>query len=364
LPIEDSSGPVLGNFSVYMPGDIENILSMERFDGMLKSVNCTDHGMSLQFNDDATFAYAQRVWDWVNGEDNHTFVMVAGNGDCGWNTQRQPFLVSSIAYDEDQNVASLRANSSDWQTVAHSYDLQIGNIPLPDGALEARDLSQDVSLDLSTSFPFNAKYTQGDLSAALECTKCGTGGSINFELKVSTKFLVPTGASIKIAPKDVSAQAHIKLTGSGALTEAKTFKKTIVSIPLNSITIPGGIVNIGPNLDVNVGFEISAFSGSTSISSGATINLSDSAILELDLLNPSNNEFSGWAPTVDTEPLKIDGKISGGVQIFAQPALKLVAEALGERRLHSLTISSADLLFRPGIPDWPQPENALCGRQI
>jgi hypothetical protein len=326
---------MLGNLSVYMPGDIENILSMERFDGMLKSVDCTDHEMSLQFNDDATFAYAQRVWDWVNGEDNHTFVMVAGSGDCGWNTQRQPFLVSGIAYDEDQNVARLRANSTDWQIVAHTFDLQVGNLPLPDSALEARDLSQDVSLDLSTSFPFSAKYTEGDLSAELECTKCGTGGSINLEFKVSVEWFDLKEASIKMSPNKVSAQAHIKLTGSGTLTEPKTYEKNVLSIPLNSITIPGGILNIGPNLDVDVGFEISAFSGSTSISSGATINLSDSAILELDLLDPSNNEFSGWLPTVDTEPLKIDAKISGGVEIFTQLGLKLVAEALGGKRLHS-----------------------------
>lgn len=100
---------MLGNLTVFMPGDNENILSMEKFKGMLTSVKCNRLGMTLAFEDDSSFAYAQRTWDWVNGADNHTFVMVAGQGDCGNNTRRLPYLVSTIAYDEEQNTARLTA---------------------------------------------------------------------------------------------------------------------------------------------------------------------------------------------------------------------------------------------------------------
>jgi len=332
VSIEGSITTVFGNLTVYMPADHENILSMEKFYGMLKSVQCTDQGMTLQFMDDSTFAYAQRVWDWVNGVDNHTFVMVAGAGDCGTNTHRQPYLVSKIAYDEAQNIARLTANMRDWQTIAHTYELQVGHVPLPDatGPQAKRDITKDLSLDVSTSFPFSFKDTFDGLTSTLECTKCGTTGAIAIELKISQKLFVPTGASIRISPKGVSAQAQIKLTESGDLSESKTFQKTVATIPLDSITIPGGILNIGPNLDVDVGFEISSISGSASISSGATISLSDSAILELDLLNPLKNQFSGWTPSVDPIPLEVDAKVSGGVSIFAEPSLKLVAEAIGE----------------------------------
>lgn len=77
-----------------MPGDHENILSMEKFAGMLTSVECTPQDMTLGFEDDTSFVYAQKVWDWVNGADNHTFLMVAGKGDCGNNAYRIPYLVS------------------------------------------------------------------------------------------------------------------------------------------------------------------------------------------------------------------------------------------------------------------------------
>lgn len=328
LLCQGPSDAVLANFTVYMPGELENIVTMERFYGMLKSVNCTDHDMTLTFNDDATFAYAQRLWDWVNGADNHTFVMVAGVGDCEWNRYRQPFNVSTITYDEAKNIARLTAKQTKWETIAHSYDLDVGHVPMTDRRLPVRDLSQDLSLDVSSAFPFQTKLTKNGLATALECASCTTSGKINLELKVSQKFFVPTGATIRISPRGVSARAEIKLTESGELTEAIEWEKSIQKIPLNAIKIPG-IVNIGPNLDISVGFEISSLEGSASISTGATASLQDSAIVELDLLNPSSNKFSGWVPDVKPLPVVVDAKVSGGLQIYAMPAVKLVAEVLG-----------------------------------
>jgi hypothetical protein len=321
---------MLANFTVYMPGNVENIITMERFYGMLKSVNCTEQEMTLAFKDDATFAYAQRVWDWVNGAENHTFVMVAGVGDCQWNRRRQPFNVSSIAYDEDTNTARLKAQLTEWATIAHSYDLDVGHVPMTDSHLPVRDISQDLSLDISTAFPFLIKLTRNGLSCALECAKCGIQGKINMELKVSQTQFVPSGASIRISPQGVSADAEIKLTESGTLTAPFGWEKSVKKIPLNSFTIPG-VVNIGPNLDVSVGFEISALEGSASVSGGATASLQDSAIVEVDLLNFSKNKFSGWVPELNPLPIVVDAKLTGGLQIYAMPAVKLVAEVMGRR---------------------------------
>ena len=314
-----------------MPGEYENILTMERFYGMLKSVNCIDHEMSLTFKDDATFAYAQRVWDWVNGADNHTFVMVVGVGDCEWNRRRQPFKVSAIAYDEEKNVARLSTELAKWETIAHSYDLDVGHVPMTDTRLPARDVSQDLSLGVSSAFPFQITATKNGLETALECANCVTTGKLNLELKVSQTFYVPTGASIRLSPQGVTARAEIKLTESGELTEAIEFEKSVRKIPLSGIQIPG-IVNIGPNLDISVGFEISALEGSASISGGATASLKDSAIVEVNLLNPLDSKFSGWVPDVKPLPVVIDAKVSGGLQIYALPAVKLVAEVLGRPR--------------------------------
>lgn len=314
-----------------MPGDTENIVSMEKFSGMLEHIDCTADGLTLKFKDDATFAYAKKVWDWVNGADDHAFVMVAGAGDCGMNAHRQPFLVSKLAYDEDQNIARLTSTPQDWKTIAHSYDLQVGNVDFPDGGLQSRDLTYDASMSLFSAFPFSFAVTEDGLTSKIECSDCYTHGTMALQLKISQVVLIPVGASMRLAPRGVSAEMKVTLTESGTLNSAKSFNKTVASIPLDAIEILDGIVSIGPFLDILIGFEISAISGSASVSSGATVTLSDSAILELDLLNPSNNQFSGWVPSVDPIPLAVDAKISGGIAVFAQLSLDLKAEALGER---------------------------------
>ncbi|KAF1991747.1 hypothetical protein K402DRAFT_459702 [Aulographum hederae CBS 113979] len=327
---EESSEVVIANFTMHTPGDDENILSIEKFEGMLNSINCTNSSLVLAFKDDHAFAYAQRVWDWVNGADNHSFVMVAGPQDCGTGN-REPYLISTMTYDEAENTATLHGVSSDWTGVAHSYDLHVGSIPTNVTELEKRDYNKDISADLSTTFPWSIKQKIDRLSIGLECVDCGTTGLLNMEFKISTKLKIPTGASIRLAPSGLGAHAKIKFTESGELLKAKTFltPKPVISIPLQSITIPGGILNVGPNLDIDFGFEIGPLSGSAVVTTGASVTISDSAIFQLDLLHPSNNQFSGWTPHLETLPFDVDAKISGAMKLFAQPSVNLKAEAIG-----------------------------------
>ncbi|KAF2803267.1 uncharacterized protein BDZ99DRAFT_399767 [Mytilinidion resinicola] len=323
----DGGEAVLANFTVYAPGKNENILSMEKFHGMLKSVDCTaNNSLSLTFKDDATFAYAQKVWDWVNGADNHTFIMVAGVGDCGSNTRRLPFVVSSLKYDEEANTAFLTASKSEWKKVAHSYDLVVGT--LPKDALQTRDITKDIEIDATSSFPFSVTLGSGDLSATLVCANCSTAGKFHMQFKISQKFFIPTGASMTVQPESVSAIAAIKLVGAGAITGDLSKTWDIVKIPIDGISIPE-ILDLGPFLTVSVGVQLGPLTISAGISSGATATLDDAAILEVDLLDPSSNQFSGWMPNVESLPVTVDARVTGTVSIFAQPSLQLRADALG-----------------------------------
>lgn len=67
----NGSQAILGNLTVYMPDETENILSMGRFQGMIQEVKCSNSTLDIKFVDDTTFAYAKATWDWVNGADNH-----------------------------------------------------------------------------------------------------------------------------------------------------------------------------------------------------------------------------------------------------------------------------------------------------
>lgn len=318
-----------------MPDDAENILSMERFDGMLTEVECNADNLALTFEDDATFLYAQKVWDWVNGADNHSFVMVAGPGDCGNNTRRLPYVISTIQYDEVANKATLAASLSNWEAIAHSYDLVVGGVSGSPGAnnqtqaIQKRDIDKSTSVDFVHDFPFSVALSANGLSASLACTNCSTTGQFDMEFTISQKFFIPTGASMKIQPRGVSAIAQVKLSGSGTVTDALTKEFTLLEIPISAFTIPG-VFDLGPFLTISVGAEISGITISAGVTTGATMKFDDAAIMEVDLLHPEENTFSGWDPIVDAVDVKVDASITGGVAVFLKPALVLKAEAIGQ----------------------------------
>jgi hypothetical protein len=315
-----------------MPGDNENILSMEKFDGMLTSIECTPQGMTLAFDDDSSFAYAQKVWDWVNGADNHTFLMVTGEDDCGTSTHRLPYLVSSIKYDEERNIARLDATAGSWKDLAHTYDLQVGFVPISsDLGISRRDFSRDLSMDLSANFPFKSKVTKGAVSGELACDPCYTAGKMKFEFVVKTKFLKPEALEFRLAPQGVKARAALKLTVAGAFTSKQDlFRRSIAKIPLGGITIPAGILTLGPVLDIQLGAELGKFEGSVSVQTGATASLPDTALLQANLLSPSENRFSSWAPSIDTDDITVEAKVSLALRMFLEAGLKIQAEALGK----------------------------------
>lgn len=312
---------------------------MERFEDMLKSADCAADLMTLAFNDDEAFAHAQKVWDWVNGAENHSFIMVAGAGDCGWNDQRQPFNISAIAYDEAANVARLTAKATDWPSMAHSYDLQVGSIPITDSSIQARDLTRDVSIGFTRSYPFNFKWERNGITLGIECTdKCGTTGEFKLALTISQWNWIPTGAKLKLNPRGVSATAELKLTGSGELRQKFERRDEIVSVPLVYAISIRDLVKIGPTLDVYWGTEVGDFTGTAEITGGATVGLKDSANLEVNLLNPLDNDFSGWVPTFRAIPFEVEAKLSSTLKMYLMPALTLSAEALGRRKVTSYMI--------------------------
>ena len=146
-----------------MTDEYENILNAEKFWPLLRSLECNDDSLVLVFNDDATFERAKEIWDWANGDEDRYFIMVIGAGDCGWNDERQPYLVRTLEYDEEENVARLVGEPRDWLDVAHSYDFDIGSLA-EDILNDHEDLGHDTAQDSaeSTSEAMVKRNTQGD----------------------------------------------------------------------------------------------------------------------------------------------------------------------------------------------------------
>lgn len=315
-----------------MPGESENILSMEKFKGMLTSVQCSPNSMTLAFEDDTSFAYAQRTWDWVNGADNHTFIMVAGKGDCGNNTYRLPYLVSTIAYDEERNIAHLNATVGAWKDLIHSYDLRVGSVPMSSNwGLEKRDWNPEFSVDMSTNLKFKKAVKVGSVTGELACDPCYTTGRMKFELVISVRWLVQVNLQFRVAPQGFTAKARLALKVASKLPSgAVSVKEHMGKIPLAGISIGNGVLTLGPVIDMSVGGEISAVEGSITVAAGATATLPDTALLQADLFDPSNNKFSSWTPRIVKDEFTVQAKLSLSVEMYLAPDLKLQGEAIGK----------------------------------
>jgi hypothetical protein len=315
-----------------MPGEAENIISMERFHGMLKSVECADDSMTISFVDDGSYRYAQRAWDWVNGADNHSFVMVASKGDCGNNAYRVPYVVHTISYEDHAMTAHLNAQIAQWSDVAHSYRLRAGSISNEDSP-NRRDISKETSISLNSDFRFKSKAAVGPVSIELKCEPCEITGSLEFEFTVVVDNLIPKDVKLKAAPKAVRAEADIDVVFGFAEAKAASPRVPLGNFPLpGGITIPGNILNLGPTLNVEYGAELS---GQLAISfgTGAIATIPDSALLEVNLLNPTKNKVTSWKPKVDMNPAKFDAnqfKASVKLNQFIELSIKLGAEVLNK----------------------------------
>ena len=336
LYVVDDGDALLGNFTIEMPDDQEGILSMERFHGMISSTKCNDNGLVLKFDDDSSFKYAQKVWDWVNGADNHTFLMVTGKGDCGHGAPRKPYLVSSITYDEKSITAHLTASTGPWQDLAHTYELRVGQVPMSkDLGLRRRDYTKDASMNLASDFRTKIRLGTDKAWGELTCNPCDLRGQIKFEFVIKSKFKIPVGFRMRMAPQDVVARATIGFEIGAAFDTHKELveKASIYKIPLSGVSIPGGILTIGPVLDIQGGVEVTGFELDAKFSSAMTATLPNSAVVQADFLSLENNEFSSWIPKFTVGRPTVQVTASSTVELYIDPGLKVEAEALGKESL-------------------------------
>ncbi|KAK3381016.1 hypothetical protein B0H63DRAFT_510951 [Podospora didyma] len=322
---------IYANLTLFYKEEYEFIIGMERFESLLKNVTCGSD-MTLEFKDESSFAQASTIWNWVNDDVNNTFVMVSRR--CSNDGQREPFLVSNMHFDPQQLTVFLDIESKEWIDIAKNYTFHIGYAPAVDrSSLFERGGAPDFTMSLASDFSTNLfKQNISNLDISLDCTRCGTAGQllVDFDLNVG----IPPKLSMKVNPQDVAAFMQLTMSVTGQLTKPLEWEKTLVSIPIEGITIPH-IAKIGAFLDIEVGFGIKALSGSVSAGFGAEMSLSNDAVIDVDVFHLSKGKFSGWKPAVSALPFSLGTKVQGGVQLYAQPSVSLSAVAFD----HGLELS-------------------------
>ncbi|QMW43561.1 hypothetical protein AFCA_007832 [Aspergillus flavus] len=329
--------PAFAEFAVETDDDT-SVVSMERFKSLLKSVHCTNTSMAVNFKNQKSFEYTKRAWNWVNDIERNTLIVVAGTGQCGWNTHRVPFAVSKIEFDDHTKTANLQARRSEWKDVFHSFELSVGRVAKEEvhdacvAPQHTKRKEHQRTMTMSFDHPWNLPQKdfstpEDAFSLTLSCDQCGTKGSFELGFYLRNENHIPKAATFTLTPHGVSARIGPKLTLSGDLTEEYSQQFDLAKIPIYGYSIPG-VLDLGPEIVFSFGISVGPVAGSASVSSGIDISLLDSAELKIDLLSP-HVVHSGWTPQVRTEPVKVDAQIEAGFNIHAKAAIQLAAEALG-----------------------------------
>ncbi|KAH8690703.1 hypothetical protein BGW36DRAFT_305975 [Talaromyces proteolyticus] len=304
----------IANFTVLMPGQKENIINIERFKGLVTSMECSENSTALKLKDNEAFTRLMSAWDWTNEDPDHTFVMVAGSGDCISQDSRQPFVTTAVSFDKTTNTATLTGHKSDWKSVAHSYHLHIGGLPKSD--LAKRDYTGNYALNFTHDINMGSWTIPVDdgLQVTFNCASCKTTGEFDFTFDISTTFGIPDGASVTLNPNDVSAVIDPTISLAGELSGKKSYTDKFLTIPIDGISV-ADIVDLGPAIAFSGSLNIGPLKGTASVQPSVTLALNNDADFEIDLLSPSNCKADNWSPNVTAEEPTLSAMISGGVSL-------------------------------------------------
>jgi len=119
----------VAELKVEMPGTDENIINLDMIDDMVAEVTCPKNAtgqLKLRFSEEADFDNAEDIWQWLNEETDHHFVMVVGPGACGDNEERLLYTATGLVYNDDKETAVLDVQETTWKEAAHTFDLSLG----------------------------------------------------------------------------------------------------------------------------------------------------------------------------------------------------------------------------------------------
>jgi len=106
--------------------DHENklILSMDRFVGKVKEVDCSSN-MMIRFTSNDTYMDAISQWEWVNFNEHRTFILIANYPGCAENQTREPWIVSNVDYSPETLTVHLDAKRSTWEVVGKTFPFKV-----------------------------------------------------------------------------------------------------------------------------------------------------------------------------------------------------------------------------------------------
>ncbi|KAK6530137.1 hypothetical protein TWF694_003506 [Orbilia ellipsospora] len=333
----------MANMTLYQPSKDHPLIMMESFDSLLKSVSCSTGSTKLSFNTKEAMDYAIKAWDWVNEREADHFFLIANHKSCGDDTQRTPYKVVGVKYDDKAFTSVLTTEPIAWDSLAGDFELNLGSAVLPSRLrrrgvqVSSVDITKRGFWDIFTTFDFG-KSVYWDLSVGdhsrrsifqepfheikrleVTCVGCYITGGIQISGYVKVENFAVKVLQFGAKPKNFNAKVEIETVLRAAIPKgAFNLDQTLFEMGIPGLSIPG-IFTLGPSLQYHVGFGLST-SGVANFSVGVTASLPNTAALINDVTDGSNSGATGFEGSTIKPILKMNElSVSAFASVYSQP---------------------------------------------
>lgn len=322
----------------------KKILSMEEFGDVVENAVCDEAGViGLTFTKDIEFRQVREEWQWINGNDDHTVVLITETERCDRNstdgTARQPWLIRNVAFDNTQNNVELTGKPVSFQEAfGKAWHVSIARDHQPTPLLASRDkqpaqisLNSDfsgVGMNLPPALALAQVLTSDDPIGMLSCDPCYTKGELDLEIDIDGL----DGAKVKIGTRDVEASFTLRLEVYQALAGTQTDDYEIWGMvpPASGIYIKN-ILDIGPTIKflVSTGFT-TPVDRELALAVGFILTMSGPMEFTWDTANSSEAKLTGFNPVFKMLPPGISKDVDIVGSIGPKLELSLDCTVLGQ----------------------------------
>lgn len=323
--LEKNSAPFF-NMTMFADENMQ-IISMEKFASMLDYVECGEE-MVLAFKNKPSFEHAIQVWNWVNEDETHSFIMMANHPACG-KEDRQPYYIYDVDYDEEKNIAYLYGEEKRLRDIVNTFDVEFGNLDLPED--DQSELSRrwpfnddlEGSFDISLESDYTGTLLEADSDGAgnyrLASEGCGFTGGLSFHGRIGFTIGIPHSLTIGFDAPDFGAYCHISLDVHGVLPIYAYYIDSLIDVPDAAAVTPlGALMKF---VKPQYGLTLGGATGNFSIKTGGSAKYPSTATSSLTWDDPTDflapdGKFGDWDIDGEYDGLDFQGSIDAFTASF------------------------------------------------
>ena len=313
------------------------VISEDRITSLLSSVVCSSafDMITYTFKDASSYQEIVKSWNWVNEEAFRSFILTVTDQGCQATSDgdgRQAYQVDGITWKDDDRQALLKVQAKTFKDATGASDPSgnSGNkwkMVVDTNSLTAASQKRRKRLDKSLSINVGSNFAQNLYQAngiSVDCTSCGTVGSLNFRFEFSPSIIGDSTGSAELRTSGVAAQAIIAISASG---NVGSFSKDFgtKTYPLGGGFEIKGIGRFGPQISIGVNAQLNVNLAGTA-TFGVNVYVPDS-IARADLFNSKGNYIGGGGFKPRFVPIPPSLQVQANIQGQIGPQVVLAVEA-------------------------------------